>query len=125
MPRAVAVVAVASWFIMVPLFGLGLRYTIQEREFYILEGKSLVGNVTAMKKVTDIIDCSFLCLEYGPLACLSFNFEKSNDNGFHSCQISNSERHFEPLKIQDMPTYDYYGTTLKVSYCFFPLLPQY
>ena len=100
---------------MLPFLGLGLRYAVQDREFYVMEGKSLIGNVTAVRQVTDLLDCSFLCLEFGPDACLSFNFEKSHDNGFHSCELSNSEKYFDPHKIQERATFDYYGTTTKVS----------
>ena len=93
---------------------LGQRYTKRERKFYKLDGKSLLGNVTAVRKVKDILDCSFLCLKYGPFACLSYNFERSNDNGFHSCELSSSERYLEPHKIQERNSYDYYGTTTEV-----------
>ena len=71
-----SIVFLTSWIITLPFLGLGLRYTVQHREFYIMEGKSLIGNVTAVRQVTDLLDCSFLCLEFGPNDCLSFNFEK-------------------------------------------------
>ena len=93
---------------------LGQRYTKRERKLYKLDGKSLLGNVTAVRKVKDILDCSFLCLKYGPFACLSYNFERSNDNGFHSCELSSSERYLEPHKMQERNSYDYYGTTTEV-----------
>ena len=80
-----------------------------------MEDKSLVGNVTVVKKVGDYFDCSFLCLEYGPFTYLSFNFGRNNNNGYHSCEISNSERYHEPHKIQERPGFDYYGTTYEVS----------
>ena len=115
MPSFKSIVFLTSWIITLPFLGLGLRYTVQDREFYIMEGKSLIGNVTAVRQVTDLLDCSFLCLEFGPNGCLSFNFEKSNDKGFHSCELSNSEKYFDPHKIQERPTFDYYGTTAKVS----------
>ena len=80
-----------------------------------MEGKSLIGNVTAVRQVTDLLDCSFLCLEIGPNGCLSFNLEKGDGNDFYSCELSNSEKYFDPHKIQERPTFDYYGTTTKVS----------
>ena len=104
-----------NWLLLLPFLTLSQRYTEQERKFYKLDGKSLLGNVTAVRDVKDFMDCSFLCLEYGPYACLSFNFERSNINGFHSCELSNSERYLEPHKIQERNSYDYYGTTTEVN----------
>ena len=115
MPSFKSIVFLTSWIIILPLLGLGLRYTVQDREFYITEGKSLIGNVTEVRKVKDLLECSFLCLEFGPYGCLSFNFEKSDGNDFHSCELSNSEKYFDPHKIQERPSYDYYGTSGKVS----------
>ena len=115
MPSLKSIAVLTSWMITLPFLGLGLRYTVQDREFYIMEGKSLTGNMTAVRKVTDLLDCSFLCLEFGPYGCLSFNFEKSDDNSFHSCELSNSEKYFDPHKIQERPTFDYYGTSTRVS----------
>lgn len=77
---------------------------------------ALVRNVTVVKKVEDYFDCSFLCLEYGPFTCLSFNFGRNNYHGYHSCEISNSERYYEPHKIQERLGFDYYGTTYEVSW---------
>lgn len=64
----------------------------------------------------DSLGCSFLCLEHGPFVCLSFNFGKANESGYYTCQLSNSERYLEPHKVQEQPSYDYYGTTAEVSY---------
>ena len=110
-----SIVVLISWIIILPFLGLGLRYSVRDREFYKMEGKSLIGNVTAVREVTDPLDCSFLCLEFGRYACLSFNFEKNDGKGLHSCELSNSEKYFDPHKIQERPTFDYYGTTAKVS----------
>ncbi|KAL9973607.1 hypothetical protein ACROYT_G020085 [Oculina patagonica] len=88
-----------------------------------MSDKSLVGNVTETKKVKDFIGCSFLCLKHGhaPFSCLSFNFGKtSDDNGYYTCELSNSERYLEPDRLQERLNYDYYGTT---SESFLSLLP--
>ncbi|KAJ7371441.1 hypothetical protein OS493_025911 [Desmophyllum pertusum] len=84
---------------------------MQESKFYKLEDKSLIGNVTATRQVQDFLDCSFLCLEHGPFACLSFNVGKTNNNGYYTCELSNSERYLEPHRIQQRASYDYYGMT--------------
>lgn len=76
-----------------------------------MPNKSLPGNITETQKVHDYFDCSFLCLGRGPFNCLSFNFGKVNDNGYYTCELSNSERYLEPHKIQQRSSYDYYGTT--------------
>lgn len=80
-----------------------------------MEGKSLIGNVTSIRKVKDFIECAFLCLANGPFGCLSLNLRTTMDNGSLSCELSNSERYLGPHNIQDRPGYDYYGTTAKVS----------
>ncbi|KAJ7371435.1 Hyaluronan and proteoglycan link protein 2, partial [Desmophyllum pertusum] len=71
-------------------------------------------------EVQDYFDCSFLCLEHGPSACLSFNVGKTNNNGYYTCELSNSERYLEPHRIQERASYDYYGMTTK---SLFSLLP--
>ena len=105
----------ASLLLFSQIFGLGHHHTIKKRTFYTLKGKRFIGNVTAVRKVEDLLDCSFLCLEFGPSACLSFNFAKRSDDGFHSCELCNSEKYFEPHKLQDRPSHNYYGTTEEVS----------
>ena len=67
-------------------------------------------------EVQDFLDCSFLCLEHGPFACLSFNVGKTNNNGYYTCELSNSERYLEPHRIQERISYDYYGTTTEVGF---------
>ena len=108
------ILGLTKWFVVLPVLALGQRYFIRERTFYKMEGKSLVGNVTAVRQVKDFFDCSFLCTEYGQEACLSFNLERSNNN-VHTCELSNSEKYLEPQKMQNRSGYDYYGATLKVS----------
>ena len=81
-----------------------------------MPNKSLSGNVIETQKVQDHFDCSFLCLEHGPFDCVSFNFGKVNDNGYYTCELSNSERYLEPQKLQQRSSYDYYGTTTEVSW---------
>ena len=88
---------------------------MHHREFYKMPNKSLLGNVMETKKVEDYFDCSFLCLEHGPFDCLSFNFGTVNDNGYYTCELSNSEGYLEPQKMQQRSSYDYYGTTSEVS----------
>lgn len=100
-----------------PLFAVGQRYTTQDRKFYKLQSKSLLGNVTIVSQVKDHYDCSFMCVKYGHLTCLSFNFNTTvNEDGFHFCELSNSERYLEPQKTQEMPGNDYYGTATEVSH---------
>lgn len=94
---------------------------VKDGEFYKMEGKVLVGNVTEVKTVQDYMDCSFLCLEVGPLACMSFNVHKTNA-GYYICELGNTERYLEPSRIQDRPGYDYYGMESEVSYLFTHLL---
>ncbi|KAJ7371439.1 Hyaluronan and proteoglycan link protein 3 [Desmophyllum pertusum] len=95
---------------------LGLQY----RNFYKLENRSLVGNVTDTKKVKDYFECPFLCLERGPSACLSFNVGKTTNNGYYTCELSNSDRYLDPHRMQQRASYDYYGVTTE---SLFSLLP--
>ena len=98
-----------------PFLVFAQHLMMHRRQFYKISSKSLVGNVTATQKVEDYFDCSFLCLELGPFYCLSFNFGKTSDNGYYTCELSNSERYLEPQRIQERSSYDYYGTTVEVS----------
>ena len=41
------------------------RHLMHERMFYKLEGKSLIGNLTEVRKVRDFFDCSIICMEKG------------------------------------------------------------
>ncbi len=102
-------------FTLFPFLGLSQHLGMQDRKFYKLSNKSLVGKVTTTRKVKDYFDCSFLCLEHGPLACLSFNFGNTEEDGYYTCELSNSERALEPLSFQERLSYDYYGTTFEVS----------
>ena len=89
---------------------------MHERIYYKLEGKSLIGNVTEIRKVRDFFDCSFVCMGKGIPACLSFNIGRSaDDNGYYVCEMSNSERYVDPERMQDRISFDYYGTTTEVS----------
>lgn len=99
---------------ILPFLGFAQHLMMRHREFYKMANTSLVGNVTATRKVKDYFDCSFLCLEYGPFACLSFNIAGNSDNGYHVCELSNSERYLEPQKMQERLHYDYYGTATEV-----------
>ena len=103
-----------------PLLALGHRYITRERTFYKVDGKSLIGSVTAVMEVKDSFDCSYLCMKYGPVACLSFNLERSN-NSIHNCELSSSEKYLEPQKVQERTGYDYYGTEYDVGR---PILPN-
>ena len=109
--------AFTKCLLVVPfLFTLGQRYDTRERTFYKLKDQSLVGNVSVVRQIKDVHDCSFLCMEYGPFTCLSFNFNNTlNENGFHFCELSNvSEFHLEPQRKQEIPGIDYYGMTNEV-----------
>ena len=98
---------------------------MHERIYYKLEGKSLIGNVTEIRKVRDFFDCSFVCMGKGIPACLSFNIGRSaDDNGYYVCEMSNSERYVDPERMQDRISFDYYGTTTEVSYVLFILIKR-
>ena len=101
------------------------RHLMHERIYYKLEGKSLIGNVTEIRKVRDFFDCSFVCMGKGIPACLSFNIGRSaDDNGYYVCEMSNSERYMDPERMQDRISFDYYGTTTEVSYVLFILIKR-
>ena len=98
---------------------------MDERIFYKLEGNSLIGNVTEVRKVRDFFDCSIICMEKGVPACLSFNIGRvTDDNGYCQCELSNSERYMEPERMQARINFDYYGTTTEVSQFLFFLLER-
>ena len=40
----------------------------------------MLGNITAVREAKDLIECSFQCIEFGPVPCLSFSLEKTNRN---------------------------------------------
>ena len=107
------VAGLRKWLVLLSLLVIVQPYLTRERLFYKIEGKSLLGNVTAVTKVKDFFRCCFLCMEYGPVACLSFNLERSN-NSIHTCELSSSEKYLEPQKMQRRLDYDYYGTEFKV-----------
>ena len=101
-----------------PFLGFAQHLILHDRRFYKMADASLVGSVTATKKVKDFFDCAFLCLKHDhvPVSCVSFNLGKVSDsNGYYTCELSSSERHLEPDKIQETLDYDYYGTTAEVS----------
>ena len=101
------------------------RHLMHERIFYKLEGKSLIGNLTEVRKVRDFFDCSIICMEKGVPACLSFNIGRvTDDNGYCQCELSNSERYMEPERMQARINFDYYGTTTEVSQFLFFLLDR-
>ena len=108
------IVGLRKWLVLLSLLVLVQPYLTRERQFYKIEGKSLLGNVTAVTKVKDFFRCCFLCMEYGPVACLSFNLERSNNSGIHTCELSSSEKYLEPQKMQRRLDYDYYGTEFQV-----------
>ena len=109
-----------TWLMTLPLLAVGHRYITRERTFYKVDGKSLIGSVTAVMEVKDSFDCSYLCMQYGPVACLSFNLERSN-NSIHTCELSSSEKYLEPEKVQERTGYDYYGIEYDVGR---PILPN-
>ena len=109
-----------TWLMTLPLLALGHRYITRERTFYKVDGKSLIGSVTAKMEVKNSFHCSHLCLKYGPVQCLSFNLERSN-NSIHTCELSSSEKYLEPQKVQERTGYDYYGTEYDVGR---PILPN-
>ena len=102
--------------LLLSLLTLGQRYATRERTFYRLKDQSLVGNVSVVRQIKDVHDCSFLCMEYGPFTCMSFNFNNTlNEDGFHFCELSNvTEFHLEPQRKQEIPGIDYYGMTNEV-----------
>ena len=113
MQPTIQATGLTTWLMTLPLLALGHRYITRERTFYKVDGKSLIGSVTAEMEVKDSFDCSHLCLKYGPVPCLSFNLERSN-NSFHTCELSSSEKYLEPQKMRRRLDYDYYGTEFQV-----------
>ena len=107
------IIGLTKWFLALPVIALG-RHLKRERTFYKIDGKSVLGNITAVREAKDLIECSFQCIEFGPVPCLSFNLERSNRN-VRICELSNTEKYLEPQKIHDRPGYDYYGTEFQVS----------
>ena len=102
-----------KWLVLLSLLVLVQQYLTRERQFYKIKRKPLLGNVTAVMKVKDFFRCCFLCMQYGPVVCLSFNLERSN-NSIHTCELSSSEKYLEPQKMQRRLDYDYYGTEFQV-----------
>ena len=97
-----------------PFLSLAQHSIKRGRQFYKLPDSYLVGNTTSTRHVKDYFDCSFLCLEHEPFACLSFNMARNSNNGYHTCELSSSERSLEPQRIEERLGYDYYGTTTEV-----------
>lgn len=98
------------------------RHFMHERIYYKLEGKSLIGNVTEVRKVRDFFDCSFVCMKKGVPACLSFNIGRvTDDDGDYVCELSNSERYMEPERMQERISFDYYGITTGMLYSPLPI----
>ena len=111
-----SIVVLTTWLLVICPFRVFAQHlNMPDRRFYKMSNTSLVGKVTETQQVEDHFDCSFLCLEHGPFACLSFNLGKANDNGYYTCELSNSERYLEPQRIQQPSSYDYYGITVEVS----------
>ncbi|KAL9973606.1 hypothetical protein ACROYT_G020083 [Oculina patagonica] len=117
MARVKSFAALTAYLVTIsPFFGTAQNFNLRYRNFYKLTDKYLVGSVTETRKVKDFGDCSLLCAQHGyaPFSCLSFNFGKtSDDNGYYTCELSNSERYLQPLTLNDRPNYDYYGTASK------------
>ena len=108
-----------------PFLGFAHYLILPHRRFYKIVNASLVGSVTATRKVKDFFDCSFLCLQHDhvPISCVSFNLGKVSDtNGYYICELSSSERHLEPDKMQQTLDYDYYAMTAEVSCIYFVML---
>ncbi|XP_068701237.1 stabilin-2-like [Montipora foliosa] len=123
MQSVLTVILLSNCFLRLPFLGLALRHSFRERIFYKLDGMSLIGNVTEETKVSDLWYCVILCLEYGPLSCLSFNFNKTKDTrDLHDCHLINSEKFLKPQQMQERPSFDYYGTPFEFLARFFPCL---
>ena len=109
-------VLTSGLLMVLPSLGVSQQLGLHDRTFYRLSNSSLVGNVKLARRVKDSLSCSFLCLKHGPFVCLSFNVGKANESGYYTCELSNSERYLEPHKMQQQPSYDYYGTNAEVSF---------
>jgi len=107
------IIGLTKWLLALPLIALGLQLK-RERAFYKIDGKSVLGNITAVREAKDLIECSFQCIELGPVPCLSFSLEKTNRN-VRICELSNTVKYLEPQKIHERPGYDYYGTKCQIS----------
>ena len=75
----------------------------------------MVGNVTNIVRVKDVLDCATFCLSSIADDCYSFNFGKTAINGLYTCEVSNSERRLDPASIQEVSDIKYYGFTAEVS----------
>ena len=101
---------------MIKPLGFAQHLIKHDRQFYKMADMVLVGDLTSTRKVKDIFECVFHCLEHGPSACLSFNIAKTSRDGFYSCELSDSERCLDPQRMQGNPSFDYFGTSAEVSF---------
>ena len=101
---------------MIKPLGFAQHLIKHDRQFYKMADMVLVGDLTSTRKVKDIFECVFYCLEHGPSACLSFNIAKTSHDGFYSCELSDSERCLDPQRMQGNPSFDYFGTSTEVSF---------
>ena len=69
---------------MIKPLGFAQHLIKHDRQFYKMADMVLVGDLTSTRKVKDIFECVFHCLEHGPSACLSFNIAKTSHDGFYS-----------------------------------------
>lgn len=98
----IMIIGLTKWLLALPLIALGLQLK-QERAFYKIDGKSVLGNITAVREAKDLIECSFQCIEFGPVPCLSFSLKKTNRN-VRICELSNTWSHKRYTKDQDTIT---------------------
>ena len=104
-PRAVLIICLALCF----SWASSVHNDLHEAKFYKLEGKSLFGNLTERHLTQDFLDCSFLCVKSATKNCFSFNFGGAERQGLYECELSNSEKKFNPKNLQERQGFSYYG----------------
>ena len=101
---------------MITPLGFAQHQIKHEREFYKVVDMVLVGDLTTTRKVKELFECAFHCLNHGPVACLSFNIANTALDGFYTCELSSSERVLDPQRMQGNINFNYYGTSTEVNY---------
>lgn len=94
-----------------------LPFDVRTAHFYKLEGKSFNGSSLERHLARDFWDCLFLCINAVKKNCFSFNFGGIQAQDLQECELSNSERKLEPIRIKDRQGFSYYGMTGEVRSC--------
>lgn len=106
-------VSVCLFIYLSPNFAL--PNSVRETEFYKMDQKYLIGNVTKILRAEDALACAFFCLSATAGDCYSFNFGGTAVNGLYTCELNNSERRLDLANIREVSDFAYYGLTAEVS----------